>query len=109
MRAPPLLGVHSSGPPKPLLPGMSALARAPTDATRESAIASRSQDLASTCRNALGTLGLAVGGAAAPHGALRAIDSSARPRLLGRPTAGAACGGNLSLTCLPPRVVWHSA
>jgi hypothetical protein len=30
-----------------------------------------------------------------------------RVRAFGRPLAGAACGGNLSLTWLPLRVTWH--
>jgi hypothetical protein len=42
-------------------------------------------------------------GAAAPGGALRAIDPSARPRL-GPALAGAAFGGISCLTWLPPRV-----
>ena len=47
----------------------------------------------------------APGGAARPGGALRAIDSSACPRLLADLRLCAACSGNLSLPWVPPRVV----
>ena len=45
-------------------------------------------------------------GAATPSGALRAIDSSARPRS-GGPVVRAACGSSLSLTWLPRGVVLY--